>query len=225
MPLRRYPRARKGQHDLHPKKVTLPSTETCIGDRGGKVYDPKIKEAVIIKIQEGMSTANISRELSIPNRTIRSWIKNHGVCSTAVYTPRKHYSLEKKVEIINLWQEGMSIREISEQQGIYKGTIDYWIRDRNRLLAVYSVQEAHPEAVSISGRVTPPEKRLPDMGSKEERDLKRYNRDLKSENEYLRAKVAYLESLMELSGIPSSGFKKNSVIKPSTESSDRESET
>ena len=63
------------------------------------------------------------------------------------------------------------------------------------------------------------------MNSKEEHDLKRYNRDLKNENEYLRAKVAYLESLMELSGIPATGFKKNSVIKLSTRSSDVESET
>ena len=63
------------------------------------------------------------------------------------------------------------------------------------------------------------------MNSKEERELKRHNRDLKSENEYLRARVAYLEALMELSGIPASGFKKNSVIKPSTASSDGKSET
>ena len=63
------------------------------------------------------------------------------------------------------------------------------------------------------------------MSSKEECDLKRYNRVLKSENEYLRARVAYLEALMELSGVPASGFKKNSDIKPLTGSSDRKSET
>ena len=119
----------------------------------------------------------------------------------------------------------MPIREISEQQGINKSTVSNWIRDRNRLLAVYSVQEAHPGVMTSPDRMARSEKRLPDMNSKEERELKRHNRDLKSENEYLRARVAYLEALMELSGIPASGFKKNSVIKPSTAFSDGKSET
>lgn len=188
------------------------------------MHDSRIREAAINKFQLGMSATNISRELNIPRQTVQYWIKNYEENSTTTYARKKHYSLEKKVEIINLWNKGVAIREISEQQDINKGTIATWIRDRNRILAVYSVQEAHPGAMTSSGRMICSEKRLPDMNSKENRDLKRHNRDLKSENEYLRAKVAYLEALMELNGIPASGFKKNSVIKPSTASSDGESE-
>lgn len=189
------------------------------------MHDLKVKEAAIKKIEQGMSVMSISRELNIPRQTVQNWIKKHGGCSTTSYTRKKHYSLEKKIETINLWNKGVPIREISEQQDIGRKTISKWIRDRNRLLAVYSVQEAYPGVMISPDRMMNSEKRLPDMSSKEERDLKRYTRELKSENEYLKAKVAYLEALMELSGIPAAGFKKNSVIKPSTESSDRGSET
>lgn len=189
------------------------------------MHDSRLKEAAIKRIEQGMNATNISRELNIPRQTVQGWIKNYGNSLTTAYTRRKYYSLEKKIEIINLWNNGVPIREISEQQGINKVTIGKWIRDRNRLLAVYSAQKDHPGVMTSPARMTCPEKRLPDMSSKEERDLKRHNRDLKSENEYLRARVAYLEALMELSGIPASGFKKNSVIKPSTASSDGESET
>ena len=211
--------------DLHPKKVTLPSTETRKGDRGGKVYDPKTKEAVFNKIQQCMSIASISQELNIPQRTIYSWIKKYGTCSEVSHYSKRRYSLEKKIETINLWKKGMPIRAISEQQDIHPVTIEGWIKDRNILLAVYSVQEDHPEAVSESGSMILPEKRLHAMNSKEESDLKRHNRDLKNENEYLKARVAYLEALMELSGIPASSTKKNCVIKRSAKSSNEESET
>ena len=189
------------------------------------MYDSRLKEAAIKKIEQGMSATSISRELNIPRQTIQYWSKNCGSAPTTAYTRRKDYSLEKKLEIIKLWDNGVPIREISEQQGINKSTVSNWIRDRNRLLAVYSVQEAHPGVMTSPDRMARSEKRLPDMNSKEERELKRHNRDLKSENEYLRARVAYLEALMELSGIPASGFKKNSVIKPSTAFSDGKSET
>ena len=189
------------------------------------MYDSRLKEAAIKKIEQGMSATSISRELNIPRQTIQYWSKNCGSAPTTAYTRRKDYSLEKKLEIIKLWDNGVPIREISEQQGINKSTVSNWIRDRNRLLAVYSVQEAHPGVMTSPDRMARSEKRLPDMNSKEERELKRHNRDLKSENEYLRARVAYLEALMELSGITASGFKKNSVIKPSTAFSDGKSET
>ena len=189
------------------------------------MYDSRLKEAAIKKIEQGMSATSISRELNIPRQTIQYWSKNCGSAPTTAYTRRKDYSLEKKLEIIKLWDNGVPIREISEQQGINKSTVSNWIRDRNRLLAVYSVQEAHPGVMTSPDRMARSEKRLPDMNSKEERELKRHNRDLKSENEYLRARVAYLEALMELNGIPASGFKKNSVIKPSTAFSDGKSET
>ena len=189
------------------------------------MHDSTIKEAAIKMIQQGMGAKSISRELGIPRQTIQNWVKDLGSHLPTAYPRRKKYSLDKKVEIINLWNKGVPIREISEQQDINKGTIEGWIQDRNRLLAVYSVQETHPGMEFSPGRMMCREKRLPDMSSKEECDLKRYNRDLKSENEYLRAKVAYLEALMELSGFPASGLKKNSDIKPLTGSSDMESET
>ena len=189
------------------------------------MHDSTIKDAAIKMIQQGMGAKSISRELDIPRQTIQNWVKDLRSCLPTAYPQRKKYSLEKKVEIISLWNKGVPIREISEHQDINKGTIESWIQDRNRLLAVYSVQETHPGAEFSPGRMTCREKRLPDMSSKEECDLKRYNRDLKSENEYLRARVAYLEALMELSGVPASGFKKNSDIKPLTGSSDRKSET
>ena len=63
------------------------------------------------------------------------------------------------------------------------------------------------------------------MSASDDKDTKQHIRDLKDENEFLKAKIAYLEALMELNGIPVSGFKKKSSTRPSIKSSEEESET
>ena len=70
------------------------------------MYDSRLKEAAIKKIEQGMSATSISRELNIPRQTIQYWSKNCGSAPTTAYTRRKDYSLEKKLEIIKKEKAG-----------------------------------------------------------------------------------------------------------------------
>ena len=113
-------------------------------------------------------------------------------------------------------------RQIAELKHINLYTIRNWIKDKNRILAVYSSQGHYSKNTGLSSS---PGEETDTVSAADDKDTKQHIRDLKDENEFLKAKVAYLEALMELNGTPASGFKKKSSIKPSIKSSEEESET
>ena len=135
----------------------------------------------------------------------------------------KQYDLEEKIEILRLVEKGdLSVPQIADLKNINQYTIQNWIRDKRRILTVYSSQEQRSmnDDLSISSG-----EEAESVGTADNKDTKQHIRDLKDENEFLKAKVAYLEALMELNGTPASGFKKKSSTRPSIESSKKESET
>ncbi len=187
------------------------------------MHDLKIREAVLDQIRQGKTMLNVAQSFDIPIETVRGWAKKYNIKPIAVTIPR--YSLEKKIEVIQLSQQGIPVREIIKQQGISKSAINNWIRDKNRLLAVYSVQKSNPDLSVNLSRLISSEKKESDMSYIEDvNDLKGQNHNLKKELEFYRAKAAYLETLLELNGFPASSVKKKQDITPSTGSSNEESE-
>ena len=176
------------------------------------MHDPETKQTVLNRIGQGATIKQAAKEFDISYRTIQCWIRKEGVQYFPSIAPQRRYSLEKKVEVIKLYDEGSTVSSISRQMDIHCETIKSWLRDKNRLLAVYSVQKSHPEVPIRRISQAYPEQRKPDMNSQEDdQDLRRHNRELRKELEFYQAKAAYLEALLELSGIPADGFKKNPV--------------
>ena len=112
-------------------------------------------------------------------------------------------------------------RQIAELKHINLYTIRNWIKDKNRILAVYSSQGHLP---MITGSSNNSGEETETVSVADDKDTKQHIRDLKNENEFLKAKVAYLEALMEINGTPVAGFKKKSNTGPSTKSSEEASE-
>ena len=186
-------------------------------------YSIKIKKEVLDKVHQGMSVRAVAKMYMMDNHTIHNWLKSPDHYLGEVRAAHKQYDLEEKIEILRLVEKGnLSVPQIADLKNINQHTIRNWIRDKRRILAVYSSQEQRSmnDDLSISSG-----EEAESVGTADNKDTKQHIRDLKDENEFLKAKVAYLEALMELNGTPASGFKKKSSTGPSIESSKKESET
>ena len=190
------------------------------------MYDQKTKEAVLNLIGQGATVKQASEEFDVCCRTIRGWIHNNGLQKSPGIVTKKRHSLETKIAVIKLYEEGSSPREISKQLDIHTSTISNWIRDKNMLLAVYSIQGSQPGLPVNRVGQTYLKLREFNMSSQEDdQDLREHNQQLKKEIEFYQAKAAYLEALLELSGLQLSDIKKKHATKLSTGSSDRGSGT
>lgn len=186
-------------------------------------YSLKIKNKVINHVHQGMPVLEASQMYNISCHTIKNWLKNPDKYLNKTRTGRKPFDIEEKVQVLRLIEEGnLTHRQIADLKQINLYTIQNWIKDKNRILAVYSSQGHLPVQTGLLSR---PGKEIEPVRAADDKDTKQHIRDLKDENEFLKAKVAYLEALMELNGTPASGFKKKSSIKPSIKSSEEESET
>ena len=169
-------------------------------------YSEEEVATIVKNVADGMSMDTAARVYNIPRSTIRHWVRtSKGL--TSVY--RHHFSEEEKLEIIKKASDGESISGLSREYNLCEQTIRNWIKEKNKHLALYSVQRDmnfHTEAQVVE---------MPK--STDSRDLKIQNHNLKEENEYLKAKIAYMEELMKLSNIPVESFKKKLVMKQSTE--------
>ena len=186
-------------------------------------YSLKTKNEVINQVHQGMPILEASQMYNISRHTISNWLKHPNKYLNETRTGRKPFDLEEKVQVLRLIEEGdLTHRQIADLKQINIYTIRNWIKDKNRILAVYSSQGHHPlnnNPLNSPGEETEP------VSTADDKDTKQHIRDLKDENEYLKAKVAYLEALMELNGTPASGFKKKSSTRPSIKSSEEGSET
>ena len=186
-------------------------------------YSLRIRTEVTNHVHQGMTVLNVSQMYNISRHTVENWLKHPDKYLNENRTAHKPFDIEEKAEVLRLIEEGdLTHRQIADLKQINLHTIRNWIKDKSRILAVYSSQghlPVHADLVSSPGEETEP------VSAADDKDTKQHIRDLKDENEFLKAKVAYLEALMELNGTPASGFKKKSSIRPSIKSSEEESET
>ena len=188
------------------------------------MINPIIKAEVVARISAGMSITRASSTYGLARATIQAWCQQCGVTSKGPRGHQRRHSLQEKVEVIRLYQQGLTSRQVCTQMNLSENTFWSWIRDKSKILAVYSVQEPHSRP-AVTATLERSGKEAKDVSKPNDHDTKKYIRALKEENEFLKAKAAYLEALMELSGIPASDFKKKPNTKPLTESAKKESET
>ena len=170
-----------------------------------------------------MTIREASQLHQIPHQTIRKWVKSPDNCFNITLEPRSKHSIEKKVEMLKLYEEShLSINKFASIYDLKPTTLRNWIDNKDRLLAIYSSQRRSPVQTGImkdSG------KKAESMNPADEQDANQHIRDLKYENQYLKVKVAYLEALMELQGVHVPDLKKKLNTKLSKRSSHKESET
>lgn len=172
-------------------------------------YSLKIRTEVVNQVHQGMTALEVSQMYNISRNTVANWLKHSDQYLNENRTARKQYDIEEKIEVLRLIEEGdLTQRQIADLKQINLYTIRNWIKDKNRIFAVYSSQGRNP--ITTSSSDSPGEETQP-VSAADDKDTRQHIRNLKDENEFLKAKVAYLEALMELNGTPASGFKKSPV--------------
>ncbi len=186
-------------------------------------YSLKTKNEIINHVYQGMPILEVSQMYNISRQTIGNWLKHPDKYLCETRTGLKPFDIEEKVQVLRLVEEGsLTQRQIADLKQINIYTIRNWIKDKNRILAVYSSQVHHAPHDELLNN---PGEEKESVSTTDDKDAKQHIRDLKDENEFLKAKVAYLEALMELNGTPASSFKKKSSTRPLMKSSEEASET
>lgn len=189
--------------------------------RNAVAYSNKVRAEVMKALSEGMSASKASQVYNISQQTINNWRKSPDRYLNGSWSEYRAHDIEEKVEVLRLIEMGtQSIRQIARARGLSQNTVCRWIKEKKHILAVYSTEGQHP-ATAVTWKPEPLEDK---MARKEHPDTKAENKTLREENQYLKAKVAYLEKLMELSGIPAGEFKKKLDSKPSELSSNQEAD-
>ena len=185
-------------------------------------YSLQTKKEIVDQIHQGMKIAKAAAAYGVSRQAINNWLRLPEKYLSEARTVRSPYDLEEKVSILRMIGSGdMTARQIAEQKKLNLHTIHGWIKDKDRIFAVYSSQGQRP--VNTGFTISPGEE-VPAVSTPDDKDTKQHIRSLKEENEYLKARVAYLEALMELNGTPVSELKKKRNTRPSTESSETGSE-
>ena len=186
-------------------------------------YSLQTKKEVVEKIHQGMKIGKVAAMYGVSRQAINNWLRSPEKYLSETRKAHTPFDLEEKVKILRFIEAGeLTARQVAEQKNLSLHTILGWMKDKDRIFAVYSSQGQMPVNAGIT--IHPGEEVL-SVSTPDDKDTKQHIRSLKEENEYLKARVAYLEALMELNGTPASGFKKKSSIKPSIKSSEEVSET
>ena len=186
-------------------------------------YSLRTKKEVINHVHQGMTILKVAQMYNISRQTIENWLKHPDKYLSETRTGLKPCDIEEKVQVLRLIEDGsLTQRQIADLKQINLYTIRNWVKDKTRILAVYSSQGQYS---ANAGKVKSPREESEPMNAADDNDTKQHIKALKDENDFLKAKVAYLEALMELNGTPVSSFKKKSSIRPSIKSSEEESET
>ncbi len=183
-------------------------------------FSLKLRTEIVNQVRHGMTVTEASRMYNVARSTISNWLESPEVYLSESRTVHQPYDLEDKLDVLRMAEQGdLTAKQIAEIKNIEYHTINHWIKDKNRILAVYSSQWKCATNYEIPKS---PEEEAESVGKSCSKDTKRHIKDLKDENELLKAKVAFLEELMELNGTPVSSFKKKRNTKQSTESSKEE---
>ena len=167
-------------------------------------YSIRIKKEVINHVHQGMTVLEVSQMYNLSRNTVENWLKYPDKYLNETRTGLKPFDIEEKVNVLRLIEEGdLTHRQIADLKQINLHTIRNWIKDKNRILAVYSSQGHLP---MITGSSNSSGEETETVSAADDKDTKQHIRDLKNENEFLKAKVAYLEALMEINGAPVACF-------------------
>ncbi len=185
-------------------------------------YTQQKRKEIVEQVRQGTKISVVAGKYNVSPGTIRTWMRYPERYFSKIRAPHTPHAVEEKVRVIQRIEAGeRTVKEISEEQGISLRLIYNWREDKDRILALYSSQEqtsVKTDKAKSSGE------EVPIVSKPDNKDEKQYNRSLKEENEFLKAKVAYLEAVMELNGIPLSELKKKRSTRPSTKSSETESD-
>ena len=169
-----------------------------------------------------MKIGKVAAMYGVSRQAINNWLRSPEKYLSETRKAHTPFDLEEKVRILRFIEAGeLTARQVAEQKNLSLHTILGWMKDKDRIFAVYSSQGQMPVNAGIT--IHPGEEVL-SMSTPDDKDTKQHIRGLKEENEYLKARVAYLEALMELNGTPVSELKKKRSTRPSTKSSETESE-
>lgn len=185
-------------------------------------YSLQTKKEVVDKIHQGMNIAKVAAMYGVSRQSIINWTRSPEKYLSETRQAHTPFDLEEKVRILRMMElSGLTARQVAELKNLSLHTILGWVKDKDRLFAVYSSQGQVPVNTGIT--ISPGEE-VPSVSTPDDKDTKQHIRGLKEENEYLKARVAYLEALMELNGTPVSELKKKRNTRPSTKSSETGSE-
>ena len=167
-------------------------------------YSLRIRTEVTNHVHQGMTVLNVSQMYNISRHTVENWLKHPDKYLNENRTAHKPFDIEEKAEVLRLIEEGdLTHRQIADLKQINLHTIRNWIKDKSRILAVYSSQghlPVHADPVSSPGEETEP------VSAADDKDTKQHIRDLKDENEFLKAKVNVYEFTRLLPPPKGSGF-------------------
>ena len=185
-------------------------------------YSLQTKKDVVEKIHQGMKISKVAAMYGVSRQAINNWLRSPEKYLSETRKTHTPFDLEEKVRILRFIEAGeLTARQVAEQKNLSLHTIHGWMKDKDRIFAVYSSQGQMPVNAGIT---VDPGEEVPSVSAPDDKDTKQHIRSLKEENEYLKARVAYLEALMELNGTPVSELKKKRNTRPSTKSSETESE-
>lgn len=98
--------------------------------RGTPLHDPKVIDAVLSDIAEGLSQAEVSRRHKVPRPTVASWVERYRV---DLKKPSP-YPEELVQEALRLYyDEGLSQQEVAERLGIDRHSVANWRSKREWL--------------------------------------------------------------------------------------------
>ena len=185
-------------------------------------YSLQTKKEIVEQIHQGMKISKVAAMYGVSCHTIGNWLKSPEKYLSETRRTNTPFDLGEKVRILRLMESsGLTARQVAELNNLSLNTIYAWRKDQDRIFAVYSSQGQMPLNAGIMIR---PREEVPAVITPDDKDTKQHIRDLKEENRYLKARVAYIEALMELNGTPVSDLKKKRNTRPSTKSSETESE-
>ena len=177
-------------------------------------YCIKYRKRILDEISRGMTLAEAARKYNLSTTTIKNWVEHKEHYLNPFYNGRRQFSDSERLAMVQQVERGEgSIREVAKANSITYNCLKKWVRDKDHILAVYLTQERFLPADAPGD--FPMEEQQAMAVSKNNKSPDADVKSLKEENEYLKAKVAYLEKLMELSGIPAPTVKKKSDTGPS----------
>lgn len=102
------------------------------------------------RLEQGMSFAEIGREIGRDPSTVSYWAKKHGLRACAQHARHTPRGALSKARLTALVSEGLVVREIAERVGRSERTVRYWI-DRHGLQQPIKHRRSDVDAAQAAG--------------------------------------------------------------------------
>ena len=147
-------------------------------------YSLQTKKEVVEKIQQGMKIGKVAAMYGVSRQSIINWTRSPEKYLSETRQAHTPFDLEEKVRILRMMElSGLTARQVAELKNLRLHTILGWVKDKDRLFAVYSSQGQVPVNTGIT--ISPGEE-VPSVSTPDDKDTKQHIRGLKEENEYLK---------------------------------------